>query len=368
LTHPESRPLRERTREELLEVIRTRGETTRAELTELTGLTRSTINATVSKLFAEGRVVQTTAEVKGPGSGRGRPGAHLRAVVRDTAVVGIDFGHTHVQVGLGDSLGRRVDSRKQLVDVDLDAGGAMDVAARMVSELTSAHGVDVLSGVVAGVPGPVDIGSGLVCSPTILSGWVGLVPARELTDRLGCPVHVENDAILGAIGVAVSEPDLANFLYVKASHGIGAGVVINGQPYRGVTGLAGEIGHTNLAGYTQLCRCGNRGCLEAVISAGSLLEQIAHTRPGKESRDLDLDAFDDPIAKRVLTNAGRLLGTVLADHVNLLNPRAVVVGGELGRADGAFICGIREAIDPPPQPQYRSTPPPAIRSQNCPGR
>ena len=193
-----------------------------------------------------------------------------------------------------------------------------------------------------------------MCSPTILSGWVGLAPAAELERRIGTPVHVENDAMLGAYGELMrgaGRSGYRDFLYVKASHGIGAGVVIAGQPYRGGTGLAGEIGHTLLAGRSELCRCGTRGCLEAVVSVPGVRAQIAHTRPGSDPDAVDLaDLDDDPIAARVLIGAGRILGQALADLVNLLNPTAVIIGGELGSTDGPFVEGVREAIRQHAQP------------------
>lgn len=100
-------------------------------------------------------------------------------------------------------------------------------------------------------------------------------------------------------------------LYIKASHGIGAGLVIDGKPYTGATGLAGEIGHTHLSGRTELCRCGNRGCLEAVVSVQSLLEQVAHTRPNVDPDSITLNVLDDTITHRILNEAGRTLGGVL---------------------------------------------------------
>jgi predicted NBD/HSP70 family sugar kinase len=340
------RSLRARTREELFALILERGEVTRSELAALTGMSRSTINQSLGRLVADGRVVEVDNEAKGPGSGRGRPAVRVRAVGTGAAVAGIDFGHTHVYVGIGDTLGRTIGTEKLLLDVDLQADQAMDAAVSMLETLRTRHEVSELAGVVAGIPGPLDRHNGLVQSPTILSGWVGLAPADELARRIGTPVTVENDAVLGALGELYcgAGHGLGSFLYVKASHGIGASIVIDGRPFRGATGLAGEIGHTNLAGRSELCRCGSRGCLEAVVSVGTVREQIAHTRPGTDPSTIDLAVEADSITARILDSAGRTLGRVLADLCNLLNPAALIVGGELGRADGPLIDGIREAV------------------------
>ncbi len=341
-------PLRRRgTREELFDLIREHGQLTRPGLAALTGIPRSTINQSLEQLFREGRIVEVDSEAKQPGSGRGRPATVVRAVSPGAAVAAVDFGHRHVTVAIGDSLGDPIGIDGIDLDVDLQADEALDVAAGLLARLRTEHAVHELAAVVAGIPGPLDIRTGRVCSPTILSGWVGLAPSAELEARIGTPVHVENDALLGAHGELLrgAGRGYQDFLYVKASHGIGAGIVIGGQPYRGGTGLAGEIGHTLLPGHSELCRCGNRGCLEAVVSVPSVRAQIAHTRPGTDPDALDLAALgDDPIATRILNTAGRTLGHALADLANLLNPTAIVIGGELGSTDGPLVDGVRDSI------------------------
>jgi predicted NBD/HSP70 family sugar kinase len=135
-----------------------------------------------------------------------------------------------------------------------------------------------------------------------------------------------------------------DFLYVKASHGIGASLVLGGALYRGGTGLAGEIGHTNLPGSTELCRCGSRGCLEAVVSIGSVRDQIAHTHPGAPVDAIALDESADPVTCRILEDSGRVLGRVLSHLCNLVNPTAVIIGGELGGSHPCFVDGVEEAV------------------------
>ncbi len=217
-----------------------------------------------------------------------------------------------------------------------------------------AHGITDIDRVAAGIPGPLDRRTGLVRSATILSGWVGLAPAAELERRLGLPVRAENDAFLGAYGELKrgAGRDIGDFVYVKVSHGIGASPVIGGEPYPGAIGLAGEIGHTQLTGRTEQCRCGNRGCLEAVISVDTIRSQIAHTHPGS---DLDVDtisltSFEDPVTDRILSEAGWMLGEVLSDVCNLLNPNALVLGGELGTAGPSLIEGVVSSIRRHAQP------------------
>ncbi|MFE4683959.1 ROK family protein [Streptomyces sp. NPDC056721] len=342
---------RNRTREEIFRAL-LGGSITRAHLVEATGLSRSTVNHAVSRLIAEGRVTEDDPEVKGPGSGSGRPAGVLRCVPRHGNATAIDFGHTHVKVAVVDGSGQMVAQRRADLNVDLYAAEAMDAAADMLRDLRQDHEIDAGSTVVVGIPGPLDSASGLVRSPTILSSWVGLDPGQELIRRLELPVHVENDAVLGAYGELRRGAGMgyADFLYVKVSHGIGAGMVLNSEPYRGSLGFAGEIGHTPLSGYTELCRCGRRGCLEAVVSVSSIMAQVAHTHPSQQS-DASLQGQpDDPTTRRILNDAGRMLGGVLSVLSNLLNPAALIIGGELGATGGPLLEGIDATVKRDAQP------------------
>ena len=200
-----------------------------------------------------------------------------------------------------------------------------------------------------------DVSSHRVRSATILSAWVGLDPEYELSRRLGRNVSVGNDADMGAQGELRfgSARGCRDFLYVKASQGIGAGLVLNGDTYRGSNGLAGEIGHTQLPGATNWCRCGNQGCLETVVSITQVRRQLEHIKvqcPSPGGDESLASIAGDPIAERVVTEAGRTLGRVLAELCNCLNPAAIILGGQLGTAGRPFVAGVRESLDRHAQP------------------
>ncbi|WRZ95416.1 ROK family transcriptional regulator [Streptomyces sp. NBC_01007] len=343
---------RNRTREEIFRVMQGGGALTRAHLVEATGLSRSTVNHAVSRLIAEGRVTEGDPAAKGPGSGSGRPAGVLRCVSRRSSSAALDFGHNHINVAVVDGSGHMIAQRRADLDIDLCAAQAMDTAAEMLRALRQDHDVDDLSTVVVGIPGPLDSASGLVRSPTILSSWVGLDPRRELEHRLGLRVHIENDAVLGAYGELRrgAGRGYTDFLYVKVSHGIGAGIVLDGEPYRGSLGFAGEIGHTPLPGYTELCRCGRRGCLEAVVSVSPVMAQVAHTHPNLDPDASLADLPDDATTRRILNDAGRMLGGVLSVLSNLLNPAALIIGGELGAMGSPLLEGVASAVRHNAQP------------------
>lgn len=349
---PARRPLRDRALEDVYDLIRENPGITRGDLTRMTGISRSAMTNTVARLVAHSRISEKDAPPPGIGTGSGRPGNLLFATVSQEIVGGIDFGHRHIMVAIGDSLGNEIDSEITDLNVDMDARGAMDRAAAMLLALCARHDVPRLARVAAGIPGPIDEETGLVQSHTILSGWVGLRPAAELSALLGTQVHVENDAVLGATGEVLigAARNHRNVIYLKVSDGIGAALVIGGRSYRGTSGLAGEIGHTRLEGSSDLCRCGNRGCLEAVISTDAIIFQLTHAHQGDERANLDSLSYDDPVTARIFNEAGRTIGRVVADHCNLVNPSMVVVGGKLGTAHPAMIEGIRSAIDRYAQP------------------
>jgi predicted NBD/HSP70 family sugar kinase len=345
--------LRDQSRDTVFALIaETREGLTRSELASHTGMSRSTIIHAVSRLLAEGRIAETEPEDKGPGSGSGRPASRLIMAPSDELVGGLDFGHNHIGVAIADSTGAMIKTARETFDVDLDARGAIAKSAQLMRSLVAEDEIRRLACVVAGIPGPIDTRTGIVTSPTILSGWVGLAPALELSAAIGHTVHAENDAVLGAYAEARigSGRYHRDFLYVKASHGIGASLILDGKPYRGATGIAGEIGHTHLAGRTELCRCGDRGCLEAEVSIQAVRQQLEHTHPHLNITTLRLSTLTDPVAGRILNEAGRTVGQVLADLCNLINPAAIVIGGELGSSGDAFISGVRSSIQRYAQP------------------
>lgn len=345
---------RKRTRDQVLAILAEHGSgLTRASLSRMTGLSASAISDCVSSLRGSGLVVESPSGT-GTASGRGRRATVVSLVSDEGIVVGIDFGHAHVTTAVATASGEVLAKRADFLDVDHSPGLVMDAAAELVRGCVrdSGHTMDEVAGIAAGIPGPLDIRTQVVRPPTILSDWVGLAPAAELARRLGHPVSVGNDADMGARGEQAygAARGLEDFLYIKASHGIGAGIVIGGRPYRGATGIAGEIGHTQIADAANWCRCGSRGCLETVVSITTVRRQLAHVLATHQT-EFDESAVpplaelsDNPPAARVLTEAGRTVGRVLADLVNCLNPAALVLGGELGAAGEPFAAGIRESV------------------------
>jgi predicted NBD/HSP70 family sugar kinase len=242
------------------------------------------------------------------------------------------------------------------MDVDASADRALAHAAATVHRLVEGLGArrTLVAGAALGLPAPVDLRTGAVGSGNILPGWVDRRPAAELAELLGLPVAVDNDANLGALAEATygAARGMSDVVYVKVSTGIGAGLVLGGELFRGSTGLAGEIGHVPVDPDGAVCRCGNRGCLETVVSVTHVLRllQPAHREPLDVARVVELVEAGDVGAARVLRDAGATIGRVLADLCNGLNPEALVLGGELSQVGEALLGGVRESIGRSAQP------------------
>jgi len=343
--------LRERNRERVLLALREHGRTSQADIARATGLSRTTVSKVVAELKGTGLIDVLEVRSSVPRSTHGgRPSVHLG--LRDTskAVVGIDFGHSHVQVAVADVAHNVLAERLCALDVDHRATEALDMSARMVDEVLGEAGVrraDVM-GAGIGIPGPVDRARGTVGSSTILPGWTGLRIAAEMEARLGLPVEIENDANLGTLAELTwgAGRGCTNFAYIKAATGVGAGIVIDGRLLRGASGTAGEIGHTTLDESGALCYCGNRGCLETVASGPAIIHLVGD-RDGVRltlGGVIELAAQGDVRCRRALSDAGRQIGIAIAGLCNLINPERVVVGGPLSRAGDLVLDPIRGSI------------------------
>ena len=348
--HGTLRALREGNREQVISILRRRGRASRAEIARLSGLSRTTVSSLVADLQAAGLVDEITEEAE-RGGGRGRPGVLLALQPRAGLAIGIDFGHTHIRVAVADLSSRVLAEEHRAVDVDRSASDAFDVAAGLVAATLEAGGAEPgrVLGVGVGLPGPVDRGSGELGATVVLPSWSGVRPAEELNRRLGFQVTMDNDANVGALAEQTvgAGRGVRDLIYLKVASGIGAGLVLEGNLYRGVSGIAGEIGHVQSSPEGIMCRCGNRGCLETVAAGPALIQLLrASHGEGLVTGDLlRLAGEGDVGVRRVFADAGRAIGQAVAPLVNAINPARIVVGGELSGAGDPLLDGIRGSVE-----------------------
>jgi predicted NBD/HSP70 family sugar kinase len=328
--------------EHLLSLIRTGAATSRGELARVTGLSRSTVAQRVDQLIESGYVREGGT---GASSG-GRPPAMLEFDGTRKLVLAAAIDRSQLVAGLvnfaGTVLDRRV-SELRVADgpaVVLPQVQAEFRALMAAGQLTPAQ----ISGIGVAVPAPVEHLTGRPIEPTIMPGWHDCPIREKLGEGLALPVYVDNDANVMALAeYRALEHEAGNMLYVRASDGIGAGLVVNGQLYRGAAGAAGALGHTAVDGCTEVCTCGNTGCVAAIASGHAIAARLAVPGTVSAADVVALAQQGHQDATAMLRTGGRALGRVLAGAVNLLDPGVVVIGGELALVQD-FLTGIREEV------------------------
>ncbi|MDP3894976.1 ROK family transcriptional regulator [Nocardioides sp.] len=310
-------------------------ESTQASLARATGLAPATVSNIVRELAAAD-LVETE-----PGSGR--RGTVVRVARQAGLVAGVDFGHSHVSVALGDLAGRLVGERRRPLAPTHGYAEGLALASRLLAEIRAeTDGTTPLRTIGLGLPAPVV--DDVVRSSAILPGWVGVNARQAAAQVFGCEVHVENDANLGAIAEhrRGAGRGHSSVVFVKISSGVGAGLILAGHLFRGAGGSAGEIGHVTLDEQGPVCRCGSRGCLEAYASTLTVQAMMAGQMPGATIDEIVVAAGEQNVgALRALEDAGVHVGWGLAAVVNLLDPDLVVVGGDMARAGDLLLDSVR---------------------------
>ena len=328
----------------LLCLVRTGRARTRAELQSYTGLSRSTITQRLDVLRATGYLRASGVE----GSTGGRPAELLEVDIGHGVVLVADLGGNHARAAVVDLAGRPLAEEHE--PIKIGAGpesvlGWVDGALRRVLAKTGWDAAQV-RGIGVGVPGPVEFDVGVVTQPPIMPGWDGYPIAERLRSTWDRPVYVDNDANLMALGEqTVHYPDCPTLVLVKVATGVGAGVIINGQVYRGIDGGAGDIGHIRLHDHREArCECGLYGCLAAVASGLALAQQLtaAGTPTSSGAELVERIRSGHAEAVHLARTAGKLVGEVLSTVVCMLNPAVLVIAGDL--ADIHFVTGVREVL------------------------
>lgn len=336
----------------VLETVRRSGPVTRADLVTHLGLARSTVSQRVDLLLERGllRAGEPAA------STGGRRAETLMFNPQSGTVLAADIGATHFRIALADVGGEIIAEDGGEIEIESGPEVVLEYLHAQFTTLMERSGrpLDEVRALGVGVPGPVEFATGTPVSPPIMRGWDGYPVGDWLRERYGVPAVIDNDVNIAARGEhQLIWPHVEHLLFVKVATGIGCGIVASGDLYRGQQGAAGDIGHIRVGGRDDLiCECGNTGCLETVASGRAL---------ARHARELGFDARDsrDVVALvvaqelpviRLVREAGRFLGEVLASLVNALNPSVIVIGGALAEAHQQLFAGLRETI------YQRSTP------------
>jgi len=274
-------------------------------------------------------------------------------------IVGVDMGATHVAVAVTDLRAQVKGWRSEPCDVREHPERALTLMCELIDSAMAEAKVERggLVGMGVAVPSPVEPGDPTHLSPVFVPKWQGFNLVERLEAAYGVPIGMDNDANLGALaeqwwGAGKDGRDLA---YVKVATGVGAGLIINGDIYRGTAGIAGEIGHIPVDPSAGRCVCGLDGCLNLRMGSEQLVKR-AHSLRAKHpksvlpQRGLSVNRIveealeGDRLARVVVEEAGRHLATGVAALLNLVNPATVVFGGSLTRAGELLLQPLRETL------------------------
>ena len=332
---------------DILELVRSGRARTRRELQELTGISRSTLSLRMSQLIAAGFIRESGQAA----ASTGRPARILSFDEHGQLVLSVDIGATHANLALLDAGSRVIMRAKAEIDIAAAPDVTLRSLARRLAELLERAGrpFSAVAGVGVGIPAPVRFDTQRPNQPPLMPRWHDFPIAQTLGRILRVPTFVDNDANLMGLGEARERyPDAPSLLFVKVGTGIGAGVILHGQPERGISGGAGDIGHIRIVDGAEAhrCTCGATGCLATEASGGAIARILREE--GREvasaTEAARLVAAGDARAVELTRRAGRLLGEVLATSVALLNPQVVVIGGVMGGATPVLMESARDRI------------------------
>lgn len=329
----------------LLNVIKTEGEVSRVALAHMTGLSAATVTTITGQLINEGLVFE---KATGDSTG-GRPPIMLALNPRGGFVIGIKLMEGKA-VGALTDLNATILAKDSVPLRDKEVDTSVETLISLVNRLVVAGGIKKkqLMGVGIGLAGVVDFTAGIVRQNPIF-GWKDILLRELLESRMKVPVYIDNDVNTLTLSEKWLEPGKPedNFIVITLGRGIGMGIVINGQIYRGKGGGAGELGHIMVQQDGLLCDCGRRGCLETLLGDRALVAEA------QQKVAADVSDLDDLItrmnsgnaeAAMIFTRAGKLLGRQIANLVNLFDPKLIIISGEGIRMGDVFFSAVRSSF------------------------
>jgi glucokinase-like ROK family protein len=346
---------------QILNFIRQRDSSTRPLIGRETGLSRAVVAQRLGDLQALGLVI----EGEGNTSSGGRPPKQLRFNARLGHLQVADFGATSLDLAITDLQGQILVHRSEAADIAAGPDAILGQLEHQFNRLRDDAGElpGQLWGIGVGIPGPVEFSTGRPVAPPIMPGWDDYPVRERLSARFGAPVWVDNDVNVMALGerAAGIARGVEDFAFIKIGTGIGSGIIAHGKLLRGAQGSAGDVGHIQVvADSTVICRCGNIGCLEAVAGGAALgraamaavergesraLADLLQVRGTLTAREIvEASLHGDRTSTRLLQQAGRHIGQMLATMVNILNPSLIVIGGGVAASGDVLMASVREVV------------------------
>ncbi len=345
------------TRTRLLRLLRDQGALSRAELADRLQVPRPRLLTDLDGLLATDLIQEA-----GPAASRGGRRSTLVELSPGLRFAAVDLGASSIDVEITDGRLEPVAAATIVSDIRSGPKEILHQVNEMLGKFQTEGAFERLAAVGIGVPGPVSFRDGVPVSPPIMPGW-DRYPVRDLIAREhGCPVVVDNDVNIMSIGERYGgvAGSVDNLLFVKIGTGIGCGIYLNGEVYRGTDGSAGDIGHIQVDSHGPVCSCGNVGCLEALFGGAALArdalaaakagtspalaERLAANRTVTAKDVADGAAEGDVTCIRLIRDGGRRVGGVLAGLVSFINPSMIVIGGGLAGLGHILLAEIRSVV------------------------
>jgi N-acetylglucosamine repressor len=345
-TSPMEKATQQQTKEHntnlVLSTIFERASISRAEISRITSLTRTTVSDIVADLIMEGLVKEIGA---GPSLGGKSP--ILLSLVQDSRyLIGVDLGYDEFNGAIVDLRGHICEKITLPIDSGCTGEKAIAEIYHIVDQLVQSK-LRPLIGIGLGAPGVVNTREGLVVRAVNLD-WKNVPLARMLRERYQLPVYILNDSHSAALGEFSHQSGLRssqNLVAINVRRGIGSGIIINGQLFQGDGGGAGEIGHVVVISPDgQPCLCGNSGCLETVASRRAVLARYAALSGKTVTLEQLEQAFQagDELARQAIVESGQYIGMAVQSLIGTLNIERIVMVGDLNRFGAPWLEAIKE--------------------------
>lgn len=350
---------KEATKRYILTLIHKEGYLSQTEIADRTKIRPGTVLNIVEELLKE-RLIRAKGEGKSRGGRRPtllelNPDAHW--------AIGLDIDEVRILGGLVNLKGEILSQKKRDGYIYQSQEELIDYITRIIDELISeSHNKQRIIGIGMGIPGLVDRERGISLYCSYYDWWRNLPLKALLEKKFKFPVHMENDTIAATLGERWfgAGKEAKNFLYLNLEETIGMGIVIEGRPYYGTGGSAGELGHTIIKEDGPLCICGNEGCVEALASGMAIRKEAQRllregvksliTDEVKEGEEITLETIiravskGDKVASKLIYDTGVHLGVAISNMVNVLNPELIILGGSLMGAKEMFTETIVKSI------------------------
>jgi predicted NBD/HSP70 family sugar kinase len=324
--------------------VKKHGGLTQVELAGATGLSPASVSNIVKELASNG-ILHTA-----PSTRSGRRAQYVTLARTLGLVAAVDFSERHMRIALADGAQKILSEKHMPLAKDHRADNELDRTMMMLADMLDSveAGMDEVLTLCVGLPAPVLRKTGVIARRGILRGWDGIPVAEVLQRRFRRSVLVENSSNLAALAESRygSARGIRNSIFINVDDGIGAGLILNGELFRGRNGTAGEVGHTTILENGPLCRCGNRGCLEAIAGGAAVLENLRDHLGSLKLNEVVVHAMaGDAACLRAVADAGRHIGIAAANLCNVVDPERIVVGGQLARAGELLLGPLRQSVE-----------------------